>query len=186
MNTPSSRADRTAALPERLRETLARRLAGQGGTATGTVAPLVPAVSRDGDLRLSFGQQRLWFLEDFAPGGADYHSALPVRIGGPLDMGALRSAVRDLVARHEALRTTFDARDGRGVQIVYDRLDPDWVTADAADEEAAREAVRAEMTRPYDLRRGPLVRVLLVRLATDEHICVLGMHHIVTDGWSMG
>ncbi|MEU9230773.1 amino acid adenylation domain-containing protein, partial [Streptomyces massasporeus] len=186
MNTPSSRADRTAALPERLREALARRLAGQGGTATGTAAPLVPAVSRDGDLRLSFGQQRLWFLEDFAPGGADYHSALPVRISGPLDTEVLRSAVRDLVARHEALRTTFDARDGRGVQIVHDRLDPDWVTADAADEEAAREVVRAEMTRPYDLRRGPLVRVLLVRRAADEHICVLGMHHIVTDGWSMG
>ncbi|WP_267974117.1 condensation domain-containing protein [Streptomyces seoulensis] len=114
MNTPSSRADRTAALPERLREALARRLAGQGGTATGTAAPLVPAVSRDGDLRLSFGQQRLWFLEDFAPGGADYHSALPVRISGPLDAEALRGAVRDLVARHEALRTTFDARERRG------------------------------------------------------------------------
>ncbi|MFJ7181787.1 amino acid adenylation domain-containing protein, partial [Streptomyces massasporeus] len=186
MNTPSSRADRTAALPERLREALARRLAGQGGTATGTAAPLVPAVSRDGDLRLSFGQQRLWFLEDFAPGGADYHSALPLRISGPLDAEVLRSAVRDLVARHEALRTTFDARDGRGVQIVHDRLDPDWVITDAADEEAARDAVRAEMTRPYNLRNGPLVRVLLVRLAADEHICVLGMHHIVTDGWSMG
>ncbi|WP_344369193.1 amino acid adenylation domain-containing protein, partial [Streptomyces indiaensis] len=185
MNTPSSRADRTAALPERLREALARRLAGQGGAAT-AAAPLVPAVSRDGDLRLSFGQQRLWFLEDFAPGGADYHSALPVRISGPLDTEALRDAVRSLVSRHEALRTTFGARDGRGVQIVHDHLDPEWVTVDADGEEAARDAVRAEMVRPYDLRTGPLVRVLLVRLAADEHICVLGMHHIVTDGWSMG
>ncbi|MFF8597264.1 amino acid adenylation domain-containing protein, partial [Streptomyces sp. NPDC015220] len=184
MNTPSSRADRIAALPERLREALAQRLAGQGGAAT--AAPLVPVVSRDGELRLSFGQQRLWFLEDFAPGGADYHSALPVRINGPLDTEALRAAVRDLVARHEALRTTFSAVDGRATQIVHDRLDPDWVTADAADEEAARDAVRAETARPYDLESGPLVRVLLVRLAAEEHVCVLGMHHIVTDGWSMG
>ncbi|MEU3026957.1 amino acid adenylation domain-containing protein, partial [Streptomyces incarnatus] len=184
MNTPSSRADRAAALPERLREALAQRLAGQGGAAE--AAPPVPAVPRDGELRLSFGQQRLWFLEDFAPGGADYHSALPVRITGLLDAQALRTAVRDLVTRHEALRTTFDSRDGRAVQIVHDRLDPDWVTADADGEDTAREAVRAEMTRPYDLKSGPLVRVLLVRLADDEHICVLGMHHIVTDGWSMG
>ncbi|MEU7429180.1 amino acid adenylation domain-containing protein, partial [Streptomyces sp. NPDC040750] len=186
MNTSSSRADRIAALPDRLREALAQRLAGQGGAAAATAAPLVPAVPRDGELGLSFGQQRLWFLEDFAPGGADYHSALPVRISGPLDAEALRGAVGDLVARHEALRTTFDSRDGRGVQIVHERLDADWVSADVAGEEAARDAVRAEMARPYDLVSGPLVRVLLVRLAEDEHICVLGMHHIVTDGWSLG
>ncbi|MGP4004852.1 non-ribosomal peptide synthetase, partial [Streptomyces sp. 8N706] len=72
------------------------------------------------------------------------------------------------------------------VQIVHDRLDPDWVTADADGEDSAQEAVRAEMARPYDLTTGPLVRVLLVRLTADEHVCVLGMHHIVTDGWSMG
>ncbi|MFJ6730598.1 amino acid adenylation domain-containing protein, partial [Streptomyces sp. NPDC091281] len=186
MNTPPSRADRIAALPERLREVLAQRLAGQGGAAAAAPLVRVPAVPRDGELRLSFGQQRLWFLEDFAPGGADYHSALAVRISGLLDTEALRTAVRDLVARHEALRTTFDSRDGRGVQVVHDRFDPDWLSTAAADEDAARKAVRAEMTRPYDLKSGPLVRVLLVRLAKDEHICVLGMHHIVTDGWSMG
>ncbi len=83
MNTPASRADRVAALPERLREALAQRLAGRGAPAAATAAPLVPAVARDGDLRPSYGQQRLWFLDDFAPGGADYHSALPVRISGP-------------------------------------------------------------------------------------------------------
>ncbi|WP_199896765.1 non-ribosomal peptide synthetase, partial [Streptomyces niger] len=186
MNTPSDHADRIAALPDHLREALAQRLAGRAGAAAAAAAPLVPAVPRDGDLRMSFGQERLWFLEDFAPESADYHSALPVRIGGPLDADALRAAVGDLVARHEALRTTFGSRDGVGVQIVHDRLDPEWVTVEADGEDAAREAVRAEMTRPYDLAAGPLVRVLLVRLADDDHICILGMHHIVTDGWSMG
>ncbi|MGW3091386.1 condensation domain-containing protein, partial [Streptomyces sp. NPDC001108] len=182
MNQPSSRDDRIAGLPAHLREALAQRLAGRGGGAKRT-APLVPAVARDGELRMSHGQQRLWFLEDFDPGGAAYHSALPLRITGRLDARALRTAVGDLVARHEALRTTFGLRDGVGVQFVHERLDADWVDAEAGDEEAARKTVLAELARPYDLGNGPLVRVLLVRLADDEHICVLGMHHIVTDGW---
>ncbi|MFF8457066.1 amino acid adenylation domain-containing protein, partial [Streptomyces albidoflavus] len=187
MNQPSSRDDRIAALPAHLREALAQRLAGRGGggSAAGS-APPVPRVARDGELRMSYGQQRLWFLEDFEPGGADYHSALPLRITGRLDTGALRAAVGDLTARHEALRTTFGQRDGVGVQVVHDRLDAEWVTADAGDEATARKTVLAELARPYDLREGPLVRVLLVRLSDDEHLCVLGMHHIVTDGWSMG
>ncbi|MEV7835687.1 amino acid adenylation domain-containing protein [Streptomyces albidoflavus] len=187
MNQPSSRDDRIAALPAHLREALAQRLAGRGGggSAAGS-APPVPRVARDGELRMSYGQQRLWFLEDFDPGGADYHSALPLRITGRLDTGALRAAVGDLTARHEALRTTFGQRDGVGVQVVHDRLDAEWVTADAGDEATARKTVLAELARPYDLREGPLVRVLLVRLSDDEHLCVLGMHHIVTDGWSMG
>ncbi|MET9324578.1 amino acid adenylation domain-containing protein, partial [Streptomyces sp. NPDC003038] len=187
MNTPSSRADRIAALPDRLREALAERLSGRAQAAPAAGArPLIPAVPREGGLPLSFGQQRLWFLEDFEPESADYHSALPVRITGELDADALRAAVGDLVARHESLRTTFETRDGRGVQVVHEELAPGWSAADADGEDSARELVRAEMARPYDLAGGPLVRVLLVRLAEDEHICVLGMHHIVTDGWSMG
>ncbi|WP_460624983.1 amino acid adenylation domain-containing protein, partial [Kitasatospora kifunensis] len=187
MNTPSSRADRIAALPDRLREALAQRLAGQAAaTAAPAAGPLIPAVPREGELPLSFGQQRLWFLEDFESGSADYHSALPVRIKGELAADVLRAAVGDLVARHESLRTTFEARDGRGRQVVHAELAADWSTATADGEERARELVRAEMARPYDLAGGPLVRVLLVELAEDEHICVLGMHHIVTDGWSLG
>ncbi|MGW0366578.1 amino acid adenylation domain-containing protein [Streptomyces sp. NPDC002990] len=187
MNTPSSRADRIAALPDRLREALAERLAGRAQAApAGGARPLIPAVPREDGLPMSFGQQRLWFLEDFEPESADYHSALPVRIAGKLDADALRAAVGDLVARHEALRTTFETRDGRGVQVLHEELAPGWSVAEADGEQDAREVVRAEMARPYDLAGGPLVRVLLVRLAEDEHLCVLGMHHIVTDGWSMG
>ncbi|EST38536.1 hypothetical protein N566_06915, partial [Streptomycetaceae bacterium MP113-05] len=148
--------------------------------------PLIPAVPRDGELPMSSGQQRLWFLEDFEPESADYHSALPVRITGELDADALRAAVSSLVTRHDSLRTTFEVRDGRGVQVVHDELDPGWSAVEADSEATARALVRAEMARPYDLKGGPLVRVLLVRMARDEHICVIGMHHIVTDGWSMG
>ncbi|MEV7601138.1 amino acid adenylation domain-containing protein, partial [Kitasatospora sp. NPDC089797] len=184
MNTPPAREDRIAALPAHLREALARRLAGQA--APGAAEPLVPAVPRDGELPMSYGQQRLWFLEDFEPGNTDYHSALPLRITGRLDPDALRAALTGVVARHEALRTTFTERDGRGLQLVHPALAPEWTAAEADGEAAARALVRAEMARPYDLRRGPLVRALLVRLAPQEHLFVLGMHHIVTDGWSLG
>ncbi|GAU71648.1 peptide synthetase, partial [Streptomyces sp. NBRC 110611] len=156
-------------------------------------APVIQPVPRDGALPMSFGQQRLWFLEDFNPGGTDYHSAAGLRLTGALDAAALRAAVTGLMDRHEALRTTFDIVDGRGVQVVHDAMEPEWTAADLTDltdadarAERLRELVRADVARPYDLKTGPLVRVLLVRLAADDHVCVLGMHHIVTDGWSMG
>ncbi|WP_443065366.1 amino acid adenylation domain-containing protein [Streptomyces sp. NBC_00536] len=156
----------------------------------------VPVIPRDGVLPMSFGQQRLWFLEDFDPGSGEYHTALGLRLTGALDTAALRAAAADLTARHESLRTTFGVVGGRGVQVVHapdaPEAAPQWRTADLSDtpaalrEERLRELVRAETARAYDLKAGPLVRVLLVRLAADEHVCVLGMHHIVTDGWSMG
>ncbi|MFF3724644.1 amino acid adenylation domain-containing protein [Streptomyces erythrochromogenes] len=141
---------------------------------------------------MSFGQQRLWFLEDFDPGSAEYHTAAGLRLAGVLDAGALRAAVTDLTDRHESLRTTFGFTGGRGVQVVHPSLPPEWETADLTGVPAAERAerldelVRAATARPYDLAGGPLVRVLLVRLAAEEHVCVLGMHHIVTDGWSTG
>ncbi|MCA1224269.1 condensation domain-containing protein, partial [Streptomyces sp. 8L] len=148
--------------------------------------PAVPVVARDRALPMSFGQQRLWFLEDFNEGSTEYHSAVGMRLSGSLDTAALRAAVGGLVSRHEALRTTFDLVDGRAVQMVHPVLEPAWHSAVAASEEELRAVAQEELSRPYDLRSGPLVRVLLVRLGPDEHVCVLGMHHIVTDGWSMG
>ncbi|NNJ08507.1 hypothetical protein HHX38_30990, partial [Streptomyces sp. PKU-MA01144] len=135
--------------------------------------PVIPAVPRDGLLPMSFGQQRLWFLEDFDEGGTEYHSAVGLRLTGPLDTDALRATVGDLVARHEALRTTFDVVDGRGVQVVHAVLEPAWRVEEAADEQRVRDLAQEELTRPYDLREGPLVRVLLVRLGAEEHVCVL-------------
>ncbi|MEU9357984.1 amino acid adenylation domain-containing protein [Streptomyces sp. NPDC048301] len=152
----------------------------------------VPTVSREGLLPMSYGQRRLWFMENFAPGSAEYHTAVGVRLTGALDPDVLREALRDLVRRHESLRTTFGAVGGQGVQAVHDDLDPQWRTADLtatsedAREERLRELVRAETIRPYDLQAGPLTRMLLVRLSEHEHVCVLGIHHLVTDGWSAG
>ncbi|MFE5698927.1 condensation domain-containing protein, partial [Streptomyces erythrochromogenes] len=165
---------------------LADRAGPDGGVGDAAPEEALPALPRDGLLPMSFGQQRLWFLEDFNEGSTEYHSAAGLRLTGPLDPAALRAAVHDLVARHESLRTTFDVVGGTGVQVVHAVLEPQWREEEAADETRLREMAQQELDRPYDLRSGPLVRVLLVRLAAEEHVCVLGMHHIVTDGWSMG
>ncbi|MGW0927659.1 non-ribosomal peptide synthase/polyketide synthase [Streptomyces sp. NPDC002644] len=162
-------------------------------TGPGTAAPARPGptpVPRDPAPPMSYAQQRLWFLEEFAPGGAEYVTALALRLRGRLDTGALTRALRALVARHESLRTTFDSADGHGVQIVHPPQDVPLPLHDLSAlpeaERAARTAdlVAAERTRPFDLRRGPLLRTALVRLSGDEHVLALVMHHIVTDGWS--
>ncbi|WP_128430374.1 non-ribosomal peptide synthetase [Streptomyces cyaneus] len=152
----------------------------------------IPLVSRDGELTMSFGQQRLWFLEDFDPGSAEYHTALGLRLTGDLNADALRAALGDLVRRHELLRTTFGFVGGRGVQVVHPALAPGWSVVDLTGvpddlrQERLNATVSEEVARPYDLEHGPLLRVRLVRLGDEEHVLVLGMHHIVTDGWSIG
>ncbi|MEU9144178.1 amino acid adenylation domain-containing protein [Streptomyces sp. NPDC048349] len=152
----------------------------------------IPRVSREGLLPMSYGQRRLWFLENFDPGSAEYHTTFGLRLTGRIDAEAMRAAVTDLTDRHEALRTTFGVVGGQGVQVVHASLAPRWNTADlsgVADglrEDRLRELVRAEHARPYDLRSGPLVRVLLARLSAEEHVLAVGIHHIVTDGWSTG
>ncbi|WP_124445697.1 non-ribosomal peptide synthetase, partial [Streptomyces sp. NL15-2K] len=154
------------------------------GTPATDSAPLV-RVARDGALPLSFAQERLWFLDDFAPGAGEYNVFATLRLTGALDVAALRAAVNGLVARHEALRTTFDSYDGQGVQVVHEMLDvPVRLVEPAPDH--VEEALRREAMTPFDLRTGPLMRVLVVRESVSEHVLVLSLHHIVTDGWSMG
>src|SRR5437016_5622253 len=109
----SSNETRVSALPAELQDLLRRRLAGRAGRSD-TIAP----ADRNGPLPLSFAQQRLWFINEFEPGEAEYNSALAVRLSGALDQPALTGAMRELVARHESLRTTFEEVDGVGVQVV--------------------------------------------------------------------
>ncbi|MFJ9032816.1 amino acid adenylation domain-containing protein, partial [Streptomyces sp. NPDC102274] len=155
--------------------------------ASSRATSIVP-VSRDRELPLSYGQERLWFLDDFTPGGVEYNTGLALRLTGSLDMAALRAALNGLTARHEALRTTF----GGGVQTVHPTLTVPLRAVDlSAKNDADRthaldEALRTEQSTPFDLAAGPLFRALAVNLGAEEHVLVLSMHHIVTDGWSMG
>ncbi|OQO89834.1 hypothetical protein B1813_18455 [Saccharomonospora piscinae] len=149
----------------------------------------IAAVPRNGALPLSFAQQRLWFMDEFEPGSAEYNVSAGVRLTGPLDTAALRSALDSVVDRHEILRTTFASVEGVGVQFVRDSARASWSVVDLSATEdpaaASVDLVRGELRRPFDLRGGPPVRAVLVRLLGEEHALVLTLHHIVTDRWSM-
>ncbi|CAL9517461.1 Linear gramicidin synthase subunit B [Actinosynnema sp. ALI-1.44] len=137
---------------------------------------------------LSFGQQRLWFLEKFSPGGAVYNIPLGLRLRGPLDRAALKEALDAVVARHAALRTTFPDSGGEPVQLVA----PTGVATleDFALPEGDRDAVAREFADQrgavgFDLQRGPLLTASLGRFADDDHVLVLNLHHITSDAWSL-
>ncbi|SDM57636.1 non-ribosomal peptide synthetase [Allokutzneria albata] len=162
----------------------------------GTAEQRIPRVEHGQDIPLSFAQQRLWFLDEFAPGGAEYNTCAALRLTGELDVRVLQDALTSLVARHESLRTTFDSVDGRGVQRIHPPAPVPLPVVDVDPRELDR-ALAEEVGTPFDLRTGPLLRARLLRLSEDplagssigaetEHVLVLSLHHIITDGWSMG
>ncbi len=177
---PAKRALFEKLLAERARER-------QSPAASGRIEP------RPADLPhppLSFAQQRLWFLDRLAGGNPAYHVPIPVRLRGVLDVGALRASLLAVIRRHEVLRTTFDEAAGEPFQVIHPRASLAWAEADlrrlgAAGEAACRQAVWMEARRPFDLRLGPLLRGLLLRLDEREHVLVLTIHHIVFDAWSI-
>jgi len=142
-----------------------------------------------GPVPLSFAQQRLWFLDRI--GYSNYFVSGASRLTGPLDVKALEWSLNEIVQRHEALRTTFTTIDGQPMQVIAPRLPLTLPVLDLsqlpADERAAETGrLRTEALGPFDLERGPLLRMSLLRLAEDEHFLLLTMHHIVSDGWSLG
>ncbi|MEA2174632.1 MAG: hypothetical protein QOD00_2224, partial [Blastocatellia bacterium] len=148
-----------------------------------------PAVE---DLPLSFAQQRLWFLDQLMPGSAAYNLSGRMHLEGHLDATALEASLYEIIRRHEALRTIFSERDGKPVQVILPEMalriphtDLSQLTAAARASEIERFSLE-ESTTPFDLTSGPLVRARLVRLTSDEHMLLLTMHHIVSDGWSIG
>ncbi|MDB4948868.1 MAG: putative non ribosomal peptide synthetase protein, partial [Gemmatimonadetes bacterium] len=142
-------------------------------------------------LPLSFAQTRLWFLEQMGGLGSTYHIPTSMRLRGELDRDALVRALDRIVARHEALRTTFAQVDGAAEQQIAP-ADVGFHLAEhdlreRADADAELGSIMAEEARaPFDLEHGPLIRGRLIRLAADDHVLLLTMHHIVSDGWSMG
>ncbi|HEV2736376.1 MAG TPA: amino acid adenylation domain-containing protein, partial [Longimicrobiaceae bacterium] len=159
--------------------------------APAAAAPTIPRRPGGGPAPLSFAQQRLWFLDRMAPGGAAYNVPSAVRLDGTLDPAALERSVGALVRRHEALRTVFAAGEAGPVQVVLPAMrvpleaaDLGALPPDAREAEAAR-LLRREARRPFDLAAGPLLRTVLVRLEPERHLLLLVSHHVVTDGWSL-
>ena len=153
--------------------------------------PVIERVARDGQLPLSFGQQRVWFLDQLEPGNPFYNMPVALRLSGRLDVKALERSINLTAERHETLRTTFHLLDGQPVQSIHKELaltlplaNLSLVPEDARENMAATLA-RDEAQRPFDLTTGPMLRALLLRLREDEHALLLTMHHIISDGWSM-
>src|SRR5262245_6467920 len=136
---------------------------------------------------LSFGQQRLWFLDQMVPGLAAYNVPLAARLVGALDVDVFAESLNRLVQRQDVLRTTFAAGpDGAPLQVVAPSMSLSLPVTNVDDEPAIQRLATEEAQRPFDLVRGPLVRANLLRLSDREHVLLLTLHHIVADGWSIG
>ncbi len=162
--------------------------------ADGGAAPVCPiaAVERTALTQqpLSYAQERLWFLDQLEPGGAGYNCPGAALLRGAVDIDQLQTAFRHIIARHETLRTVFPSEAGQAHQKIHAQLD--WrleridLSAQPGRDELARQLCHAEALTPFDLATGPLLRGKVITLAHDAHILMLTMHHIVSDGWSLG
>ena len=161
------------------------------GAARAELPPIV-RTEQGQRLPLSFAQQRLWFLAQIEEAGQAYHVPMGLHLKGELDIGALRKALDRIVARHEALRTTFVSIEGEPVQHIASATDSRFhlVEHDLRRHRDAKADVNRllaeEVNASFDLQEGPLIRGRLIRQSEDEHTLLITMHHIVSDGWSMG
>ena len=168
-----------------------RKKAGARKGPDGRTPPLRP-VARAPRMPVSFAQQRLWFIEQFNPGSSAYNIPFAIRLEGSFDARALESSLNEIIRRHEILRTTFMFVDGQPVQVISPSQ---TLTMPVVDLSGLRTAEReaelwrlstAEARRTFNLTQGPLFRVTLLRLSEEECVVLLSMHHIVSDGWSIG
>ncbi|HKV12249.1 MAG TPA: amino acid adenylation domain-containing protein, partial [Thermoanaerobaculia bacterium] len=167
-----------------------RGMAGLLAAGEASSAPPLVARPQVDDPPLSFAQQRLWFIHQLDPGSAAYNMHPVLRLEGELDEAALAAALNELVRRQAALRTRFATRGNQPVQVigpVPDVLMPVIDLSALPDRQAEAERIaREESLRPFDLETGPVLRVRLLRLGPSERLLAVAMHHIASDGWSMG
>src|SRR5262249_12859373 len=171
---------------------LAERIETARMTQRGLQAPPIRPVPRSRELPLSFAQQRLWFIDQLEPGSFYYNIPAAVRLSGPVKLDVLERCLNEIVRRHESLRTIFGEIDGQPVQLISppSRQSLEVIELSATPQpEGEAEAMRlaeTEARQPFDLARGPLLRARLLQLSAEEHVLLFTMHHIVSDGWSMG
>ena len=189
-NTQSIR-QQLAALSPAKRSLLELRLM-QKRRRSETARASIPRLPERTSASLSNSQQGLWVLNQVMPGASVYHTPTAARLTGKLDVAALRAALDAIVARHGALRTTFVTVEGTPRQVLRKQMSLELPLIDlcglpdAEREDQAQQLLRHEVSKAFDLSQGPLIRALLIKLNDDEHILLVTMHHIVTDGWSMG
>jgi amino acid adenylation domain-containing protein len=153
--------------------------------------PLLP-IPRLESIPLSFAQARLWFLDQLQPNSAFYNIPLALRLSGQLNIVAIESSINEIIQRHEALRTNFTTQEGQPVQIIASTLNLKLLVVDllylpeSSREIEAQRLAFEEANRPFNLEREPLVRGTALQLGETEYILVLTMHHIISDGWSLG
>jgi amino acid adenylation domain-containing protein len=164
----------------------------RGGIKTDVPADAIRPRGEPGPAPLSGAQQRLWFLHQMDPSSGAFNIPLVLRLRGALDAGALERALAGVVRRHESLRTVFVLSGATPVQEVRPVPARVLATEDLSAlgpeerEAAARARVSDEADAPFDLAAGPVFRALLLRLADDDHVLVITLHHIISDGWSTG
>jgi amino acid adenylation domain-containing protein/FkbM family methyltransferase len=171
-------------------ETLSARVEEAVSAGYKVQVPPIERIPREGQLALSFAQQRLWFLHQLEPDSAAYNILTVIQLSGDLNLEALERALSEVSRRHESLRTRFETVDGQPTVSIDEPaavkvpvVDLAHLAADEREREARRLAA-AEQEYSFDLARGPLVRVNLLRFAPDNQVLLVSMHHIITDGWS--
>jgi amino acid adenylation domain-containing protein len=173
-------------------EAMAAFIESERNSAGSKAPPPLVRIDRNQPLPLSFAQQRLWFLNQLQPESTAYNIPIALRITGELDVTALEHTFRDLIERHETLRTTFVMNNGRPEQLISAPGEFVLPVTDLCDlalserETEAQQLIAEEAQTPFDLSSGPLLRTLLVKLSDQDHVILLTMHHIVSDAWSMG
>jgi amino acid adenylation domain-containing protein len=169
---------------------LARAIESSLRVAEGFVAQPIQPIARDGEMPLSFAQQRLWLMDQVEPGNPSYNLGAALRLKGPLDVAAFEASLNEIIRRHEILRTTFPSVAGRPLQVIAAAVPLDLCVVDLSTsderEQHLKQLAEAEAQTPFDLAVGPLLRVRLLRLDTEDHALLLTVHHIVGDGWSVG
>ena len=189
MEVRSSTSTRWDALDASKRALLQQRLQTAAQLTRRMEAPFVNFDTRK-EFPLSSAQQRIWLMEKLTPDTATYNLAEVLRFTGSLNIHALLRSISELINRHESLRTVFGERDGEPVQLIRPPVQAlSSVTSlgghNRSDQERELQAIISEeLHRPFDLKNGPLIRIRLLKFSDREHVLVIAMHHIITDGWS--
>ncbi len=152
----------------------------------------IPKRADNDECRLSFAQQRLWFLDQMEEGGSAYNIPAAIRIKGMLDIGILKKCFNEVIGRHEALRTRFESNNGKPLQKIEQLLEIEIPLVDLSAlkesliEDEVKRLAKEDGQKSFQLSKGPLIRVTLLKVSPEEYVLLLSMHHIISDGWSMG